>query len=185
MDSFDFSQVSVWFSGEVQSLYAVTICSREQMNINAKLREQLPSEFEVGVFVDGRTVCFRAKEGGHKLLKSGYVKDKALVQYMGELNRKTPSLHYGCSLDADIPTRSGSKNWNSYCYLSARDDRDSRLYVKFFLESLPEHEQDLMRDLLCGTPRKELAFAYGLDNFQLDELLERIGNQYLAEYGEN
>ncbi len=108
-----------------------------------------------------------------------------VTPYMDELNRRTPSLRFGCSLDADIPTRSGSKNWNSYCYLSARDDRDSRLYVKFFLESLPEHEQDLMRDLLCGTPRKELAFAYGLDNFQLDELLESIGYRYLAEYGEN
>lgn len=42
-----------------------------------------------------------------------------------------------------------------------------------------------MRDLLCGTPRKELAFAYGLDSCQLDALLARIGNRYLAEYGEN
>ncbi len=93
MDSFDFSQVAVWFSGEVQSPYAVTICSREQMNINAKLRERLPSEFEVGVFADGRTVCFRAKEGGHKLLKSGYVKDKALVQYIPDQGVHLPARY--------------------------------------------------------------------------------------------
>lgn len=108
-----------------------------------------------------------------------------VTPYMDELNRKTPSLRYRCSLDADIPARSGSKNWNSYCYLAARDDRDSRLYVKFFLESLSEYERDLMRDLLHGMSRNKLAFAYGLDNFQLEELLERIGNRYLAEYGEN
>lgn len=82
MDSFDLSQVAVWFSGEVQSPYAVTICGKEQININAKLRERMPLEFEVGVFADGHTICFRAKDGGHKLLKSGHVKDKALVQYI-------------------------------------------------------------------------------------------------------
>ncbi len=105
--------------------------------------------------------------------------------YMDELNRKTPSLRYNLSLDADLRTRSGSQNWNSYSYLTTRDNRDSHLYVKFFMESLPEYERELIRDLLCGTPKKELAFAYGLDHFQLDALLEHIGNRYLAEYGEN
>ncbi len=108
-----------------------------------------------------------------------------VTPYMDELNRKTPSLRYGYSLDANIPTGTGSKNWNSYCYLTARDDRDSYLYVKFFIASLPEHEREVLLDLLGGMPRNELAFAYGLDNFRLDELLERIGNQYLAEYGQN
>lgn len=93
MDFFDLSQVAVWFSGEVQSPYAVTICSKEQININAKLRERLASEFEVGVFADGRTICFRTKEGGHKLLKSGYVKDKALVQYILEHGVHLPARY--------------------------------------------------------------------------------------------
>ncbi len=107
-----------------------------------------------------------------------------VTPYMDKLNRKTPSLRYGLSLDADLRTKNRSKNWNSYCYLTVRDDRDSHLYVKFFLESLSEYEQDFMRDLLYGMSRKDLAFAYGLDNFQLDALLERIGSRYLAEYGE-
>ncbi len=82
MNTFTIDQIAVWFSGETQSPYAVTICSKQQMNINSKLQERLPPCFEVGVSADGRMVCFREKEGGYKLLKSGYVKDKALVQYI-------------------------------------------------------------------------------------------------------
>ncbi len=82
MDIFDFSQVAVWFSGELQSPYAVTICSTEQMNINAKLLEQLPPYFEIGVSADGHTLCFREKENGYKRLKSGSVKDARPIRYI-------------------------------------------------------------------------------------------------------
>ncbi len=82
MDTFDFSQFTVWFSGESQSPYAITICNKEQMNINAKLLERLPQNYEVGVSADGHMLCLREKDGGYRLLKSGWVKDKTLVQYI-------------------------------------------------------------------------------------------------------
>ena len=103
--------------------------------------------------------------------------------YMDELNRRTPSLYYNISLDADMAAKNGAENCNRRCFLTARDESESRLYVGMFISSLPKMEQDILGALLSGDAKTEIARDHHMTAGQLQVLLKQIGNQYLSEYG--
>lgn len=108
-----------------------------------------------------------------------------LKPYMDELNRKTPSLHFGLSLDADMRTKTGAAHCNAHCFLTARDQSESQLYVKLFIESLIEPDRDLVCALLSGDSKAEIAREHHMSVKQLKTHLEEIGQRYLEEYGRN
>lgn len=61
---------------------AITICNQKQLNINPKLLEELPMNFEIGVGSEGKLLCIREKAAGYKELKGGAIKAEPLIQCM-------------------------------------------------------------------------------------------------------
>lgn len=104
-----------------------------------------------------------------------------LSLYMDEQNRKTPSRFYGCdqSLDGQMATSNGDDSWNLYAILSGSEIDESSIMVHSFLNSLPDWQKNLLRDLQeQGLPKSAAALKYGMSVYTLDKILMKLWADY-------
>ncbi len=110
--------------------------------------------------------------------------ERALVPYMKEINRRNGRLYCAdYSLDAPMPARNDARNCTLSLFFAARPYDESKLYVRTYLETLPNWHRRVAYALLSGDTVYELAARYRMPPERMQRILYSIGNRYRREYG--
>ncbi len=112
---------------------------------------------------------------GHFLLDF----DDALDLHMKEVVRHQNPRTY--SLDAVL----GETGCNGHTFLAASAFDESRQYVRDFLDHLSQKDHSIVRALMDGYSKAEIARKVGISTYQLKKKLRQIGIKYLNEYRED
>ncbi len=104
--------------------------------------------------------------------------------YMEELNKTACARYFKeRSMDSGIICRrkESTPTFNLHQLLAMKED-GTEPQVEEFLSSLAPAEQDILRALLEGQTRAELARRAGVSSYRLGRMLEALGQRYLEQY---
>ncbi len=111
--------------------------------------------------------------------------EHACHPYMDALNREAYARRFSTrSMDASIRCKGMEAEPGHFTlhHLLASDEDRTEVSVEHFLASLPEREGAILRALLEGCSRAEIARKHGLSSYRLKRLLESLGRDYVARY---
>ncbi len=108
--------------------------------------------------------------------------------YMDKLNRQAGLRYFRHrSMDAALSCEKNSnvtskQPFTLHQILSVSEDISAD-WVTAFLEELPERDRRILTARLDGCSKGAIARQYGLNVYQLDRLLESLGQRYASRYG--
>ena len=80
MSNVDFGAFK-WYTPRRASQLAITIPNPNHLNLNPKLRTQMPTHIQIGTKDNGQCICIReCPDTGYKVPKGGSIEDKSILQ---------------------------------------------------------------------------------------------------------
>ena len=96
-----------------------------------------------------------------------------LDEKMRRINRSTPSIRYGCSLDGLFSRKTG-EFFDGYRFISSPMTDLSIVVVKEFLRSLPARDREIVVLILEGYRKSEILDKLGIGSGQFERERDKI-----------
>ena len=105
-----------------------------------------------------------------------------LDEKMRRINRSTPSIRYGCSLDSLFSRKTG-EFFDGYRFISSPMTDLSVVVVKEFLRSLPVQEREIVEFILEGYSKSEILDKLGISAGQFERKRGKIRSLCKSWFG--